>query len=149
MKNLGPGNYIYALISGLIWIYLFVRLIKKRRHSRNKWPLEAERIVEDPQRLLQAEHDAKHLDLRQELSKNYEFLDSYSTTQGYSEDYINQLVNLLEQHQINSNFIFIESMPAGSITFLERSGTFELYVQKDKIEKSMALVEKFRASNSN
>ncbi len=149
MKNLGSGNYIYALISGLIWVYVFVRLIKKRRHSKNKWPLETERIIEDPQQLLKAEQDVKNLDLRQELSKNYEFLDSYSTTQGYSENYMNQLVQLLEQHQISSNFIFSESVPPGSITFLERAGTFELYVQKDKIEESMALVEKFRFTNNN
>lgn len=85
----------------------------------------------------------KSVDIREELSKNYDFFETYSTVQGYSEDYMNQLVSALEQNQIHASFLFVESGPVGMMSYTHRAGTFELYVQKDKVQEAADVIHQF------
>lgn len=145
MKSFNTYDLVMVLVSLSAWCYLFIHLFKRRQRLKNNPRLPLNQTIEDPELLQQAEQAVSSLNLRQELSKNYELLDSYSTMQGYSEDYLNQLVQLLEQNQIHASFIFTESVPPGTTTFLGRSGTFELYVQKDKSDEALDIIESFKS----
>lgn len=145
MKHFNTYDFVMVLTSMAMWGYLLIHLFKRRQRSKNHSPLPLSQTIEDPALLRRAEQEANTLNLREELSKNYEYVDSYSTMQGYSEDYMNQLVNLLEQNQINASFIFVDAAPAGVATFIGRNvGTFELYVQKDKSTEAFDIIERFR-----
>lgn len=125
--------YILAFFAALYFV------VRKRRHH----PILKEPGFEIDQSVLgAAEQIVNGVDIRQELSKVYDFFDSYSTLQGYSEDYMIQLVNTLKNDNITADFIFVESGPPGLTSYTQRQGTFELYVQKGMIDSAAESIRK-------
>ena len=87
------------------------------------------------------------VDLREEFSKTYDFVDSFSTLQGYSEDYIKQIIQMLAKNNISADFIFVESGPSGMMSYTQRQGTFELYVQRGETEVAVEAIRNFMETN--
>lgn len=139
------GDWTMSRVLGLFWITLLVVFLVRYNMKRQRLKSESSSdkdLIEDQNLLSQAEQDVKNVDLKKEISLNYDFFDSYSTMQGFNEDYINKLIKVLEENKIQAVFMFIASGPAGMMRFAV-DGTFELYVQKNKTKEAAEIIKNF------
>lgn len=109
---------------------------------------ESDLGIDDPTALSAAEAAVQDVNLREEFSKLYDFLDSFSTLQGYSEDYMLEIIQMLAKHEISADFLFVESGPSGMMSYTHRQGTFELYVQKGKVDDAIKKIREFIATQT-
>lgn len=142
------GDLSIERILGVLGSALLVVFLLRGHWKRYRSPkvYSDEEVIEDPDLLSKAEQEVKNLDWKTEVHSKYDLLDSYSTVQGYSEDYMNQIVNVLEQNQIQAVFMFVDAGPVGMISITQRDGMFELYIQKNKAAEAMEIIKKFRAT---
>ena len=141
MRNLYLDRFLITLMWALVIIFLYVVYSKRNRKSKHS---KLNDLVEDPNLLRQAEENVQSVDVRQQLSEKFDYLETYSTMQGYRENYMNQLVSLLEENQMSASFIFVEAGPIGMMSLDHRAGTFELYVEKGKVEAAVEIIRQFK-----
>ncbi len=127
--------YVLAFFTVLYWVAR-----KRRSHAG---PTEQNHGVYDQEILSAAELAVKDVNLQEEFAEMYDLLGSYSTLQAYSEDYMIQIVQMLEKNNITADFLFVESGPAGMMSYTQRQGTFELYVQKGMTEVAEEKIRSF------
>ncbi len=109
------------------------------RHSK-----KASRVIDDPALLATAEAAANALDLRHQLAKNFIYLEDFSTLQGYTTPYMDQLIARFETEDVHATYHFVPSAPVGVVGILGESGTFQLYVERGKVAAAKSVIERHR-----
>jgi hypothetical protein len=123
-----------------LFVAILIKILRRRLRARNSAP-----IVEDPAALEAAQKEADQSDFRRALAKTHILLDSFSSMQYYTMDYMDRLVEFLLQNGVDAHYYFQESMPAGVISVTGATGTYELYVPRGMEEQTRALVKQFRS----
>lgn len=132
-------------IAGAIPVLFFLSLVIRyfRRRDRER---DLPTAIEDAEALARAEAEVRRGDPRKELYlNNYTLLENFSTVQGYTASYMDQLVGFLEAREIPAASLFQESLPAGVLAVSGGSGTYELYVQRGLEAAARAAVRDFRS----
>ncbi len=85
-------------------------------------------------------------DLRKELAKTHEIVGRLNTIDGYSVDYVEDLLNEIRAAGISADYNFQPTSPMGvGASLITRQGDFEIFVEQTKVEEALPIIEKFRA----
>lgn len=105
--------------------------------------LENEEIITDPALLARAEEDARKdpFEYREKLLETYALIERYPTLRGYSESYMEDLINALNDQGIASEYYFQQTMPMGYNSLTRIQGVFELYVFREKEDQAREFIK--------
>jgi len=119
---------------------LILRGLRQRQRHRRVGPL-----IEDPAALAAAEAAVSMApDLRQQVREGRSLIQNFSSMNGYTELYMQQLCAFLQRHGMPAAYYFLEAMPTGAIAVIGPAGTFELYVPRGSESAALELVQRFR-----
>ncbi len=140
-------NQVLTLLSTLsvptllLIIYLWRKY--KYRNTKNFSPPKpvGEGDIYDSELLKQSEEKVAKMNLRDEFAKNgLVKVDQFYSLHGYDENSMYQIIKKLQDENILSDFLFIQSMPTGTVSYMGNAGVFELYVEADKKELALKII---------
>ena len=141
-------TFFSLLLSAAIPLLIVILWFKKRRQRYDYFEAKAqtEEVVGSRDELLAAEKRLKDNPetLRETLLRDHDLVDRLTTFQGYSREYMTELVNWLRERGIQSDYYFQPSLPLGVAHLAAEDGTFELFVRRDQVEEAMKLLKERR-----
>jgi hypothetical protein len=82
------------------------------------------------------------IDMREELVSTHELFDRYSTRQGFSKEYFDDVSRQLRDAGIANYVYFQPAAPLGSMgSIIEEQGLFELYIEKGKRREAQEILK--------
>lgn len=135
------SDYVPTLVIVLFIVALFFLVSKKRAKKltlTDNAPIEgteAERLAAEEKLR------AMPLDIREELVNTHELYDRFSTRQGFSREYFEDVSRQLNEAGISNEVIFQPAAPLGSMgTVIDQAGFFELFIEKGKRAQAQSLL---------
>lgn len=146
------NEYVYSIIMVSLSLVLFLLPIaiywrqKRRLAQLDLGGLEP--IQGTPEELRQSEEALKgsKLELRQKMLRDFHSFGGFETFHGYSEEYMNRIVQELAKSGINATYLLHQSLPAGEAS-VKQHGGFELFVEKEGFERAKPILKKFLIGN--
>lgn len=114
----------------------------QRQQNRKRYLQSVEPAPIDYETLAQAEEAVKELDLREELLKTHQRIHSFYSLHGIDDNYMYSLIEKFRNEGIGSDFLFVQSMPAGVASYMGSTGVYEFYVESDKMEEGKSLLDR-------
>lgn len=148
VENLGPA---FICLLGLGFVFGMFAVWIKRRNSKRRYaaeddnsaPIEGteqDRLASESQQSVWSEN------LRVRLAKTHEIVGRLNTIDGYTETYVEDLLNTIRHEGISAEFYFQETSPIGvGASMIERHGDYEIFVERDRAEEAISIIQKFRA----
>ena len=123
---------------------LFIGKAKSARRRERKAQEAAGNVTElgaligtaDDLKRAEAELKQTSLELREKILQDHRLYGRFSTTKGFSVQYMEDLVRDLHQEGIHSTYVFQETLPVGTLTVTNSHGVFELYVEREKYDEA-------------
>ena len=136
--------FLLAFPAGLFAVWIRRRRIRRAfvKTDDNLLPVEGteqERLRSEQEQSVWSENK------RVQLARDHEIVGRLNTIDGYSEAYVLDLLQVLKAADIRADFYFQETSPIGvGASLIERHGDFEIFVERNRVEEAVALIEKFR-----
>ena len=122
-----------------------VSISRQRLGRRRTGPDDLDQDCADdaggPTDLEQAEKDVAELNLEEKLIETHQLVETFNTMHGFDTNYIEQLVRELSDIGVDATYLFKHTMPTGTMSYTGHSGIFELFVNKEAVEKAQAYIK--------
>lgn len=126
----------------IIWGSIVLRDRKRQNLKDQSLNDEAEDIlIGTLADLEQAEKDVAELNLEEKLIETHQLVETFNTMHGFDTNYIEQLVRELSDIGVDATYLFKHTMPTGTMSYTGHSGIFELFVNKEAVEKAQAYIK--------
>lgn len=138
---------IFVFLGSFLSWYLIYLVWKKRRYQASDFKnLDLIDDDIDYEKLNKAQEIADKMDLRAELLKDHQCIHTFYSLHGADEHSMYKLIGQFREQGIHSDFIFIQSMPTGTASYVGNTGTYEFFVEREKLQEAQNLLDKILKS---
>lgn len=124
-------------------LFCLFSLYFKRRRQRDEFSKDEEAI--DHKVLSEAEAKVKDMNLEMEFLKHYVPIHKFESLHGYDETSMTNIVYKLKEKDIAADYLFQQTLPVGKFSYNGRTGTYRLFVDKNKVEEAEKALQKILA----
>lgn len=136
-------SYIGILLSALYFVSLG-RLILKNRKAKRRIEISDSPIegTDADRKAAEEKLALSDQELRAELLKTHVLIERLSTLDGFTEEYMDDLVKEFDSSGIRTTYFFQQVVPLGVTTLIKAHGIYEFYADATQAEQASKLLDR-------